>query len=304
MSRCSLALIVAALALTAGAATAQEIAITFDDLPAHSALPPGETRVGVAVRILDALKAAGAAPAYGFINGVQTEREPDSTAVLDLWTSAGHPLGNHSWSHINLADHDAAAFAADVTRNEALLKARSGGADWRWFRYPFLSEGDTPAKRDAVRGFLRAGGYRVASVTLSFDDYAWNEPYARCVTQGDTAAIAGLESSFLAAAKASLDYSRGLSRSLYGRDIPYVLLMHAGAFDARMMPQLLALYRAEGASLVTLEAAQSDPFYRTDVEALGAPAATLENAAAARGIKPPVRGWDPAALSKVCRSKS
>jgi hypothetical protein len=30
-----------------------------------------------------------------------------------------------------------------------------------------------------------------------------------------------------------------MSEQLYNRDIPYVLLMHIGAFDARMLPRLL-----------------------------------------------------------------
>ena len=73
MSRkAALAALAATLALAApGAAPAREIAITFDDLPAHSDLPPGVTRVRVAQRIIDALKAAHLPPVYGFFNGVQ-----------------------------------------------------------------------------------------------------------------------------------------------------------------------------------------------------------------------------------------
>ena len=36
------------------AAVALQIAITFDDLPAHSALPPGQTRLEVATKIIAA----------------------------------------------------------------------------------------------------------------------------------------------------------------------------------------------------------------------------------------------------------
>jgi hypothetical protein len=53
---------------------------------------------------------------------------------------------------------------------------------------------------------LKAHGYRIASVTMSFGDYAWNEPYARCMAKGDAAAVAVLEASYLKAAKDSLDY--------------------------------------------------------------------------------------------------
>jgi peptidoglycan/xylan/chitin deacetylase (PgdA/CDA1 family) len=291
-----------AVVVACGPAAAVEIALTFDDLPAHSLLPPGETRVGVARSIVAALKAAHAPPVFGFVNGVQLEREPDSAPVLDLWRAAGFPLGNHTWSHPNLNLLSAADFEADIVRNEPVVAARMAGQDWRWLRYPFLVEGDTAGKRDEVRAFLARRGYHVASVTMSFDDYAWNEPYARCRAAGDEAAIADLEAGYLAAAEASLAYAHDLSLKAVGRDIPYVLLMHLGAFDARMAPRLLALYRAHGIRFVTLAQAEKDPFYAADFAAAPSPAAlTLENAARARGLAPPPRTWDPAALDKVCR---
>jgi peptidoglycan/xylan/chitin deacetylase (PgdA/CDA1 family) len=274
--------------------------MTFDDLPAHSALPAGETRVGIVVRILAAVKAAGA-PVFGFVNGGLMEREPASRPVLRIWRESGGRLGNHTYSHLALSRVGADAFEADVVRNEPVLAAAAAGEDWRWLRYPYLDEGATPPARDSVRDFLAARGYRIASVTLSFDDYAWNEPYARCVAKGDQGAIAGLEKSYLAAADASLTYARAMSQALYGRDIPYVLLMHEGAFDARMLPRLFSLYQGRGARFVTLETAERDPFYARDRRpAPGAPV-TLESAMAARHLTPPAKGWSLASLEEVCR---
>lgn len=279
---------------------AQQIALTFDDLPAHSALPPGESRASVAKAILAALKDAGTPPVYGFVNGARVAEDPSSDDVLSLWRAAGHPLGNHTWSHPDLRDLSAEDFEADILRNEPLLE-RHGG-NWRWLRYPFLSEGETSAKRTHVRAFLARRGYRIAAVTLSFDDYAWNEPYARCQAKGDAAAAATLEARYLAAAEASLNYARALSAALYGRDIPYVLLMHAGAFDARMLPRLLAFYQARGFAFITLEQAERDPFYRQDLRIEPrAPEGTLEAAMAARDLAPPQKTWTIADLQQICR---
>jgi peptidoglycan/xylan/chitin deacetylase (PgdA/CDA1 family) len=279
---------------------AQEVALTFDDLPAHSALPRGETRVGVARAILKALREAKA-PAFGFVNGVQTEREPGSDQVLSLWRAAGHPLGNHTWSHLRLTADSAEAFETDIVRNEPLLEARMGQADWRWFRYPYLAEGETPEVRARARAFLKARGYRIASVTLDFADWAYNEPYARCRDKGDAAAVAALEARYLASAAEGLDRARAQSHRLYGRDIPYVLLMHLGAFDARMAPRLLALYRSKGVRFVSLAEAEADPFYWSDVEITPtAEPLTLEAEARRRGIEP-APAPDIADLAEVCR---
>ncbi len=290
-----------ALATAAQAASKPVIALTWDDLPAHGPLPPGVTRVQIAADLLKAF-AAVKAPAFGFVNGVQTEREPDSTPVLTMWRDAGQPLGNHTWSHPNLVQLTPEQFEAEIARGEPLLRARMGSEDWRWLRYPFLSEGDTPDKRLAVRGWLAANHYRIASVTQSFGDYAFNAPYARCIARNDQAAIAELEKRYLDGAAAVADRARAMSQALYGRDIPYVLLMHAGAFDARMAPRLLKLYLDRGYRFTSLEKAERDPFYKTDRDpSLPPQPTTLEDAMKAKGL--PVQPYpvDLAALDGMCR---
>jgi len=120
---------------------------------------------------------------------------------------------------------------------------------------------------------------------MSFGDYMWNEPYARCVAKNDTAAIAQLESSYLDAASTDADFRRSMAMALYKHDIPYVLLMHVGAFDARMLPRLLDLYRSKCFSFITLKDAENDPFYASSIDpSLPNQPDTLEGAMVARGI--------------------
>jgi peptidoglycan/xylan/chitin deacetylase (PgdA/CDA1 family) len=279
-----------------------EIAFTFDDLPSHGPLPPGETRLDVASKILAALTAAHLPPTYGFVNGARLAQEPGSEAVLYAWRAAGNPLGNHSWSHMDLNKHSLAEFADDVQRNEPLLKEQMKKQDWHWLRFPYLSEGDTAEKRAGVRQFLAQHGYKVAGVTMSFADYLWNEPYARCAVKGDNQAIALLEGSYLGAAAQSIDYYRGLAHTLYGRDIPYVLLMHIGAFDARMLPRLLELYRSRGFHFVTLEQAERDDFYREDTNLHLLPGPDmLEEVMQQRGLPLPSHAWPAVSLDSLCR---
>lgn len=267
---------------------APELAFTFDDLPAHASLPNNTTRVEIAAQTIAALKAVHA-PAEGFINGVQTEREPASAPVLKLWRDAGFPLGNHGWSHANLDQISDAQFAEEVAKNEPLLQSLMGKADWHWFRYPFLAEGGAdPARRARIRKLLADKGYKVAPVTMGFDDWAYNDTYARCVAKGDQAAISKMETAWLEAAEANIGRYRAMAHSLYGRDIPYVILMHLGAFDARMMPRLLSLYQRHGFRFVSLAEATRDPYYRADVNpALAPDPQGLEGAMIARGLPIP-----------------
>ena len=136
--------------------------------------------------------------------------------------------------------------------------------DWQWLRYPYLNEGDTLEKHREVRTWLKAHNYKVAEVTMDFEDYLWNAPYARCMAKGDTAAIQQLHDSYLATADQYINVFRTVSKMVYGRDVKYILLMHVGAFDAKMLPELLALYRTRGFTFISLPEAAQDPIYADD----------------------------------------
>ncbi len=220
-----------ALCALAAPAAAQQIALTFDDLPSHATLPMGETRIEIAQKIVAALKEAGTPPVYGFVNGLRLEDDAPSTPLLQMWRDAGFPLGNHTYSHMDLNKHTVTEWEADTLKNEPVLTPLGG--DWHWLRYPYLNEGDTIAKHEETRAFLASHGYRVAAVTMSFDDYLWNDPYARCIAKSDTTTIAQMETAWLAAARNQPQLlSRAVAAALRPRH-PYVLLMHLGAFDAR-----------------------------------------------------------------------
>lgn len=288
--------------LLPAAAQAQQIAVTIDDAPYHGPLPRNETPVGVAARMIAALSEAGDVPATVFINAGSVESHPDSAAALALWRAAGHPLGNHTWSHQNPNTIGADAYEAEIVRNEPVLAALMGDQDWRWFRYPFLAEGDDPALRARLRAFIGGRGYRVASVTMSFDDWAWNEPYVRCGARGDDEAISQLEQTYMAAADAAYDHARAMAHVLYGEDIAYVLLLHTGAFHARMLPRVLALYQDKGARFVSLEQAQAHPFYAPDMRVTPSDGPLyLESALWSRGQNPPEKPWNIDWLQSVCR---
>jgi peptidoglycan-N-acetylglucosamine deacetylase len=297
---------IALMGVMAVGASAQQMAFTWDDLPAHSSLPPGETRVEIGRKLIATMKESKMPPVYGFVNGVRTEEEPASTPMLADWRAAGLLLGNHTWSHVNLNQSSVDAWEADLLKNEDILKADMkadmGSADWHWLRYPNLAEGDTAEKRQAARSFLSEHGYKIAGVTMSFQDYAYNAPYARCVAKNDAAAVAQLEAAYLAAADAAIDYSRAMSKTLYERDIPYVLLMHVGALDAKMLPRLLKLYRDRGFTFVRLEDAEKDPFYRNDVDpSLPAVPDTLEEAMRAKKLPLPAAPRPAVDLNAICR---
>ena len=262
------------------------MAVTFDDLPAHGERPPAMTRLDIAQSVLKTLRAEQMPPVYGFINGVRTIEDPVTLSVLNAWRKAGQPLGNHTWAHEDLEAESAAQFEADAVKNEPLLKQLMPGEDWHWLRYPYLHEGETLEKHRAVRRWLSQHGYKVAEVNMEFEDYLWNDPYARCMAKHDDAAVRMLHDTYLRSAEDYYTAFRELSERVYGRDVRYILLLHLGAFDAHMLPELLAMYRAKGISFISLPEAAADPAYADDPDvAYQGGGAQLEYMAVKRGLR-------------------
>jgi peptidoglycan/xylan/chitin deacetylase (PgdA/CDA1 family) len=288
--------IAALLACVAFAAPAAEparlkVALTFDDLPLNGAQPAGISKSQMARDTLAVLKKYRVPAAYGFINALGLENDPDGALMLQLWVQAGNPLGNHTYTHLNLDKNSADDFTREILRNEPvleLLMPPGGKHDFRFLRYPYLHEGDTLEKRRAVRAFLAQHHYQVAETTLDYEDYAWNTGYAHCLDKHDAKSIAWLRESYLATADEWMRAQRDMSRQLWGRDINHVLLLHQGAFSATILPDLFALLKKQGYELVTLEEAQSDPVYAEDPDiAMPGGGTLVEHAVAKRGLKWP-----------------
>jgi len=299
---CNGALIFSLFAL-AQISPAQKVAITFDDLPLNGDLPLGMTRVEVVGNTLAVLKMRHLPATYGFVNAKKLEGSADAAAALKLWADA-EPVGNHTYGHMDLNANPAEAFEREIGEDEPVLELVSAkDANWHWFRYPFLREGDTVEKRRAMRAYLRAHQYRVAQVTLDWEDYLWNSAYARCSAKNDARSIAWLRSSYLDTEAAYLDLGREMAKLVYGHDINHVLLLHLGAFSSTILPDALDLLQKKGFQLATLEEAENDPAYATDPDAGSKYGGTLlEQWMDAKKIKYPAVAAKPyKALKELCQ---
>jgi peptidoglycan/xylan/chitin deacetylase (PgdA/CDA1 family) len=243
------------------------IALTFDDLPAAGALPQGMTRTGIATEITKELKVAHLEGTYGFVNGIRMENNPDARQALHVWLDAGMNIGSHTWSHPGLPKVTAEAYIADIAKNEPTLAEFGQMRDWKWFRYPFLWEGETLEKRHAVRQWLFGHGYHVAQVTLDFEDYAWNNAYGRCLVKNDTAAIQWLHDSYLTNAAEYIQLGREEQIVAFGHEIPNVLLLHETAFTTHMLPELIAQLRQTGFEFQPITQIERDPVFAQDPDA-------------------------------------
>ena len=247
-----------------GAAQAEDVALTFDDLPqlsyhASTAYAEATTR-----ELLAGLKRHHL-PATGFVNESKLEGpdKPRRIALLTAWLDAGMDLGNHSYSHGSLTTMPVADYIADVARGEtvtrALLAAR--GRTPRWYRYPYLETGPTPQIRQTFEAWLTAHGYRPAPVTMENADWMFALVYDNAILHHDAAEAARIQASYLAYTAAVVPWYREAGLQLLGRRPAFVFLLHATRLNADSIEQLAAILTANDLHGVTLDQAMSDPAY-------------------------------------------
>ncbi len=237
------------------------LALTFDDLPCHGGLAYGETRQQIGTRILDSLDQYQCRGIFGFLNGVHCDREAQLTKILHEWRERGHFLGNHTYFHRGAHECSLEEFTTSIIRNEVLLKRWMKNLDFRWFRYPYLSEGETLEKRKSIRSLLHQRGYRIAPVSIDSHDWRWQEFCTSSTTLNQTRQTDQLMRRFIASTLTTIFTYQSLTRETLGRDISHVFLLHFGSFTSRVLNPLLHAFKENRVELISLEEATADHIY-------------------------------------------
>lgn len=234
----------------------REIALTFDDIP----LPDGPFYTGEerAQRLIEGLRQAGVSEAMIFAtpgNGAPEVGE----ARLRAYAAAGHVIANHSFSHPNLNTPEITAetYLANVAQADAILRPLPGFRPW--FRFPYLSEGDSVEERDAVRQGLIAMGYAQGYVTA--DSYDWRiDGHARAARQtGHEMDVDALRDLYVRTIVTNTDYADRLAVAAIGRSPKHVLLLHENDLAAMFITDVVAALEADGWRIVPATEAFADP---------------------------------------------
>lgn len=134
---------------------AGELALTFDDGPNPAWTP----------RLLDILSEHGVRATF-FVLGGHAQAVPELVRQI---AEAGHLIGNHSWSHPNLAVTGAKRVRDELSRTSTVLEQITG-TPVKYFRPPF------GARRPAVLRIARELG--MAPVLWNAMTSDWSDPSA------------------------------------------------------------------------------------------------------------------------------
>ena len=286
----SLTLLLGSLALGQEARPDRQIAITFDDLP-FGGPDLGLSRIRAENEAILATLRREKVPATGFVNEgkLYVPGEIDArVTLLEQWLETGQELGNHTFSHLSLRDTPVPAFEEDLVRGETVTRWLAGrhGGTLRYFRHPFLHTGPSLEARQDFERFLAARGYTVAPVTIENSDYIFSRVYNEMKTKADAAGMRQTAGAYLRFTEAQLDFWEEAARTVVGRPLRHVLLLHDNEINADHLDELLALLRRRGYRFVPLEEALRDEAYRLpDTYAGRAGVSWLYRWAVSQGIK-------------------
>jgi peptidoglycan/xylan/chitin deacetylase (PgdA/CDA1 family) len=260
---------------------AQSLALTFDDGPRLDR----NVRMGAVEKnraILNALKSEGVSSVL-FAAGRLVD-SPEGLALVRAWAEEGHRVANHSYLHgyFNRAAATLDAFEADLLKDEALLEGLPGYT--KWFRFPFLKEGDTAAKRDGARAFLRRRGYRNAHVTIDASDWYYDQRLETRLSREPEAETAPYRQAYLDHLWDRAQYYQELAERTLGRDVRHVLLLHHNLINALFLPDVIRMFRQQGWTIVSPSDAYQDPLYRLQPDVLPAGESLLWALAKEKGL--------------------
>jgi peptidoglycan/xylan/chitin deacetylase (PgdA/CDA1 family) len=246
----------------------RSVAITVDDLPkgGDGSDPSFDGVYATNERLLRPFK-DGRIPLVGFVNAHHelTLGADKLRRILDLWLDAGAELGNHTYSHPDINNVSLADYTANVAKGEPILRAalEGRGKTLRYFRHPFLHAGPTAELKAGLQRFLGAAGYRVAPVTLDNADYMYAALYTRPEHRER------VRREYIPYMESVVEFFERRSVEVAGREFPQILLIHANALNADLMPELLEVFRRRGYDFVSLGTALADPVYQFPEEYVG-----------------------------------
>ncbi len=146
---------------------AHQVALTFDDGPDPTWTP----------KILQILKEKKV-PAAFFVLGTQVQHYPD---LLERIAREGYEVGNHTYTHQNIAEEGDEQIALQLNATTRLIEAVTGHST-AFFRPPFGIDG-TPVQASEVRSLriVRDLGYLTVAESIDPDD--WERPGADALVE-------------------------------------------------------------------------------------------------------------------------
>jgi peptidoglycan/xylan/chitin deacetylase (PgdA/CDA1 family) len=238
----------------AGSAAAGEIALSFDDAPkGDGAYYSGMERTRTLITKLDSLE-IDEVVFFCVTNKLESN---SARARLTLYAEAGHRLGNHTHNHPSLDEIGAKRYGPNITRAHAELAEYATAV--KWFRYPYLHEGNTRPVRDSARRFLAQREYRNGYVTVDNYDWYLDRLFQQALAEGRDIDYEKLKRTYVDILWSAILFYDSIAVRTLGRSPKHVLLLHENDLAALCIDTLVQHVRAQGWKIISPTEAYTDP---------------------------------------------
>ena len=218
-----------------------------------------------------------------FVVGRNIDSNPGKQ-LLAPWDKAGHLIGNHTYSHNNYAASDVvvADYLQDILHAEELLKQFPRFQ--KYFRFPALKEGETAAKRDAMRAFLAEHNYRVGHVTIDNSDWAIDQRLTARLKKDPNADVKPYHDFYMEHMWARAEYYDALARRVMGRPVKHTVLVHFNLLNGLFLNDLIEMFKSKGWQPIDAEDAFTDPVFASKPQVLPAGESIVWSLAKEKGV--------------------
>ena len=231
-----------------------QIALTFDDAPmGDGAFLTGDERTS---RLIATLEEADVHGAMLFVLTENIADQPQGPARLKAYAEAGFKLANHTPPHAGLSGTDTDEYLAGIDAAASILS--DYGNTSPFFRYPYLDEGRTTDKRDAIRAGLEARGLRSGYVTVDTYDWYMNALAAEAVKNGHPVDMGALGAAYVETLVGDVEFYDRIAQATLGRSPAHVLLLHENDLAALFVGGLVKELRRRGWEIIPAEDAYAD----------------------------------------------
>ena len=246
--------IVCLCAIASASAQTRQIALTFDDAPrGDGAIYTGDER---AEALIATLKAADVDQAAFFVT-TRGFDEPGGRERIERYAAAGHLIANHTHTHQWLSRVETDAYLADIDEAERRLAGLPNRRPW--FRFPYLDEGRTAEKRDALRDALKDRKLKNGYVTVDNYDWYLQQHLDAAARDGRAFDLEKLKGVYVEMLVGATRYYDGLAVDALGRSPAHVILLHENDVAALFVDDFVAALRADGWEIVSPDVAYADP---------------------------------------------
>ena len=236
-------------------ACGQTIALTFDDGPNMA------DKIGLSpvARNEAILRQLAEAHLKSILFVTRTDTDSKRNDLIRQWGVEGHQIGNHTATHPDIDEITLSDYEQELLTCDKAIRDMPGFT--RRFRFPYLKEGNTIEKRDGFRAFLDSNSYKTGPVSVDASDWYYSKRLSDRLKKNPHADTNPYKDAYLRHLYDRAQYYDYLSRTVLGRSIAHVLLLHHNLINAFFLKDVVQMFKEKGWTLIDSEAAFKDPVY-------------------------------------------